>query len=315
MKRLAIIGAGLSGLTLARRLRDIADITVFEKSRGVGGRMATRYAPPFEFDHGAQYFTARDPSFTAALGPLLEAGAAAPWDNAIDRTETIYVGAPRMNAICKMLAGDLDIRTCVQIAPVSGDGPQWRLQDTDGAALGAFDWVISTAPAPQTAALLPSASFQPQVQEARLAGCFTLMLGYSRAIDVDDVALRPSDGPVGFIAKNSAKPGRPEPCAFVIQSTNEWAEAHLEDDRKEVEKTLLETASAELGVDLSNADHTALHRWRYAAVTKSAGAEYLIDTDQRLAACGDWCVGPRIESAFLSAAALADKLLEILPDR
>lgn len=65
MPRFAVVGAGLSGLMCARTLQDHGlDVTVFEKSRGLGGRMANRRAEPnLRFDHGAQYFTARDHNF------------------------------------------------------------------------------------------------------------------------------------------------------------------------------------------------------------------------------------------------------------
>ncbi len=62
-KKIAIIGAGLTGLTLANRLNQHAEVTVFEKARGVGGRMTTRHADPFSFDHGAQFFTVRNKRF------------------------------------------------------------------------------------------------------------------------------------------------------------------------------------------------------------------------------------------------------------
>lgn len=55
MKRIAIIGAGLAGLTLAREINASADVHVFEKYHGVGGRMAHRHLEGFDFDHGAQY--------------------------------------------------------------------------------------------------------------------------------------------------------------------------------------------------------------------------------------------------------------------
>ena len=79
MKTVAIIGAGLSGLVVARRLREFADVVVFEKSRGAGGRIATRYAGNFEFDHGAQFFTARTAPFRKFLQPLLAAACASRW--------------------------------------------------------------------------------------------------------------------------------------------------------------------------------------------------------------------------------------------
>ena len=82
--RMAIIGAGMSGLILARALAEFADITIFEKSRGVGGRMATRHVTTpdgtaFSFDHGVQCFTARTEAFQQFLAPYLASGRVTPW--------------------------------------------------------------------------------------------------------------------------------------------------------------------------------------------------------------------------------------------
>ena len=131
MTRVAIIGAGLSGLVVAQRLQSSADITIFEKSRGVGGRMATRYAGDFEFDHGAQFFTARTDAFKSFLEPLIDDGVVANWKAAFaefDRGNMKalrswggdyphYVGTPRMNSIGRYLSADsnIDLETGPQL--------------------------------------------------------------------------------------------------------------------------------------------------------------------------------------------------------
>ena len=78
-KRIAIIGAGISGLTLAQNLKHHADVVVYEKARGVGGRMSTRHVDPFYFDHGTHTFTARTKAFQAFLKPYRENGTIAEW--------------------------------------------------------------------------------------------------------------------------------------------------------------------------------------------------------------------------------------------
>ena len=99
MKTVAIIGAGLSGLTLANALSPIANVTVFEKSRGVGGRMSTRRAAPYEFDHGAQYFTAKSREFMAFIEGYARSGVTHEWPIPFEEIEhhrnqsgTRYVG-------------------------------------------------------------------------------------------------------------------------------------------------------------------------------------------------------------------------------
>ena len=80
--RVAVVGAGISGLTCAGRLANAGfEVLVLEKSRGPSGRMATRRAEPqLQFDHGAQYFTVRDPRFERVVQRWIAAGVAAQWD-------------------------------------------------------------------------------------------------------------------------------------------------------------------------------------------------------------------------------------------
>ena len=162
MPRVAIVGAGLAGLTVARQIGDIAQTVIFEKSRGTGGRMATRRAPPFEFDHGAQYFTAREPEFIATIRSWQQAGIVDIWQSRfveLDRGAVVterqwdadfphFVGKPGMSAIGRHLSAGLDVRLQTAVGAVTPQGSGWQLVGPDGSELGVFDWVIVTAPAP-----------------------------------------------------------------------------------------------------------------------------------------------------------------------
>ena len=107
---------------------------------------------------------------------------------------------------------------------------------------------------------------------------------------------------------NSSKPGRPEGYSLLINSTNAWAEQHLDDDRDEVQKHLCAEVSEIISHDVSKANHIALHSWAYANIGKQKGEESLIDMQKKLAACGDWCIRGRVESAFTSAMHLANQI-------
>lgn len=315
--KIAIIGAGLSGLVLAKRLNETHSVTVLEKARGPGGRMSTRRAPPFTFDHGAQYFTAETAPFQAFIQDLHSQDLIGDWPdeiqlvgNAFVSRKRKYVAQPGMNAICKHLASGLDIRTQMQVDALERMPGGWRLVMKSGDNSEPFDWVISTAPSIQTAALMPKAfNGHAVLDEVRMLGCYALMLGYDHPIKLDFSALKSDIPPVGWIAVNSQKPGRLDPFTLLIQSDNQWADAHLEDPQDDVLSTLIEAGSDLLGVDLSGAAHQVLHRWRYASTSCAAGLPFLIDEAQHLAACGDWCLGGKVEAAFSSANALADAIL------
>ncbi len=318
MPHIAIIGAGLSGLLLAHRLSDHAQVTVIEKSRGVGGRMSTRRADAYRFDHGAQYMTARGAEFRAFLDSHLEAGHVARWSPRLislpddgagaarSWTAPRYVAQPGMNSLCKAMAEGHAIRLGIEVATVTRKGEAWALGDTSGDAIGTFDWVLSTAPSVQTQRLLPqSFSGQGALAAARMMGCYSLMIGLARPLDLTWDAAEVRDAPLAWIAVNSAKPGREGPQSILCQTSNAWAQDNLDRDQAQVRAEVLECFEQVTGLAVGTPQYLALHRWRYASVARDAGQPYLLDAAAGLAACGDWCGAGKVEAAFDSASGLA----------
>jgi renalase len=321
----AIIGAGISGLSLAHMLRPAFDVTVFEKARGVGGRMATRYADPFYFDHGAQCFTARTREFQQFLVPHCEAGTVAEWQGKVITLQEGYkptkrlwfekhlVATPNMNSLCKALAADVQVQLSTEVAPLpAARTPQgWALHDKDGRALGEFSQVVSTAPPAQTQRLfgehLPPGS---KLEQARYYGCYALMIGLPTPWPHAWIAAKLRDCPLKWVSVNSSKPGRNAAVtALVAHSRNNWAEAHIDDDVEEAGAFLRAQLEAITGLDTSGATYFSTHRWRYAIVDETAKAGPYYDAQLGLASTSDWCATSRIEEAWLSARELAQQML------
>ena len=323
MTQIAVIGAGLSGLVVARELQDDHAVTVFEKSRGVGGRMATRYENGFEFDHGAQFFTARSPDFRQYLRPLIERGIVASWRARfaeLERNEIVsrrdwdddyphYVGAPRMNSIGKTLAEGLDVRRNTTVTKLEREPGGWRLKDNVGKDLGSFDWVILTMPATQTAALAPDGSrLRTLCDSARMRACFALMLGFEAPLSLPWQAALVRGADISWISVNSSKPGRPEPFSLVVHSTNAFADASFDSDIDKLVARLLAETGEVLDQNVNTAIICRLQRWRYANADGQDGADFFVDAGDRLAACGDWFKRGRVEAAFTSGFGLAQEL-------
>ncbi len=322
--RLAIIGAGLSGLLLARQLSADAHCELFEKSRGLGGRLATRYADEYQFDHGAPGFVATSAAFQAFVQTLEQAGVVAPWwvtqaQLQPGKTPVIqehpachYVGVPRMNQIGKYLAQELVVRRQTRITRLQGKPHAWWLQDDEGHQYGPYHWVISTAPAAQTAALLSSHGL-PAVQTVPMLGCYVLMLGLSQPLSLPWQVATATDSAVSRIILNHTKPGRPSGYSIVVHSTSAWAAEHATADQGWVQTQLLQSTRQLLGQDLGEVAHCALHLWRYATcATDTSTTQCHINADIGLAACGDWCGAGTVEAAYHSACNMADTIRDQL---
>lgn len=322
MTRIAIIGAGLAGLTLAHRLQPHADVVVFDKSRGVGGRMASRRVGHFHFDHGAQFFTARSLAFRRFLQDYRARGIVQEWRPRVltlapdekpykrNWFEPHYVAVPGMTALCKALAFDLDVRLGMQVGvPQQQDNGQWSLPLGNNERSEAFDWVLSTVPAPQARGLLPSAfAQQALLAEVRLEPCMALMLGFEDAPGWRFDAARIKHPVLDWLGCEASRPGRGELFAVTLQSTTQWAARHLHEPDGYIAECMLSALLAVSGQPLPPIAVQEVKRWSYAQANAPEEPLLLLDTRLKLAACGDWTRGGRVEGAFLSAQDLAAAL-------
>ena len=320
--KIAIIGAGLSGLTAAINLDRTADITLFEKSRGAGGRICTRYVDSYNFDHGAQFFTARSAEFKQFLKPLIKSGVIDNWkarwievkDNRIINRQQWnddlprYVGVPSMSSIGKYLSKNLNIKLNTEVS-IEKSPKGWNIIGYDGEVFDHYDWVISAVPAEQSLKLLPDYfSHYDALKQKKMFGCYSLMLGFNEALDLDWDAAQLTGTDLSWIAVNSSKPGRPDDYSLLVHSTNDWAEEHLDDDMDAVKEYLCSQLAKIIGQNVYSAQHIDLHRWRYANIPKQDQNILFIDPESKLAACGDWCKKGRIEEAFRSGFDLAKEM-------
>ena len=138
--------------------------------------------------------------------------------------------------------------------------------------------------------------------------CFALLLGFDEPLDLPWQAALVRDADISWISVNSSKPGRSAATSLVVHSTNAWANAHIDDDIETAHQHLSAVFSTVSGIDAASAAHRTVHRWRYANVDRQRGNSFAIDSQQKLAVCGDWFVRGRVEAAFSSASALVEQL-------
>ena len=303
---IAVIGAGPAGLACAGSLLGAGHgVTVFEKSRGPGGRTSSRRAEGLRFDHGC---------------PILEDGAAASaFREAGAEMEPFADGVvpvPAMSAGARALASGLELRTGVEVAAVGG-APGGLELSAGGEPLGVFDRVAVTAPAPQAARLLADVApaLADRADTVRFSPCWAVMAAWEQERlpgDVDLVRDPFEKAELAWAVRESAKPGRDPGERWTLQAGPLWSEEWLEAEPIEVERNLLGALGVALqaGGALPPPDFLAAHRWRYARVTQALDEEFLVDAMVGIGASGDWCGGGGgVERALAGGAALAAALL------
>lgn len=320
----AVIGAGVAGLACASELaRSDVAVSVFERARGLGGRLATRRRGSVAYDHGAQYITARSRPFVRYVAVAQNAGAAAPWKPSILEDghrnwdapiEDWFVGTPGMSGIVRPLARGLTPQTGTFVHELLRRDGSWELETDTGRRLGPFQAVVAAVPAQQALSLLaPHGRAFRHLVSVQMAPCWALMVSFERGPDIASDVFRWTQGVLAMAARVSSKPGRSaDPGSWVIHATPRWSREHLEADAQEAAQLMLHAFASALGSGLPAPAWLHAHRWRHALVEQPLGLPCLLDADMAAGACGDWCIAPRVEAAFESGCAMAHSVLAML---
>ena len=304
--KFGIIGAGMAGLACADVLK-AADhsVSLVDKGRGPGGRMSTRRLQTslgeVTIDHGAQYFTARDPGFRKLVETWSDLEIAALWTAA---GPDAWVGIPGMNAIVKQMASAHRVAWGHLIIGATLRNGSWWLMSERG-EIGPFDAVVLAIPAEQAAPILALHDFVMArvALMARSQPCWTGMFVFDRPLDGLPSVIR-NRADIAWAARNSAKPGRPVPEAWVVQASAAWSSERLEYAPDRIAELLLEILAGIAGSVVPQPVVASAHRWRY-ALSAGTGDGALWNPDLKLGVCGDWLLGPRVECAWLSGQMLA----------
>jgi predicted NAD/FAD-dependent oxidoreductase len=330
----------MAAITCARTLVQAGHrVTVFEKSHNVGGRMSTRTTPFGTFDHGAQYFTVRDPRFLQALQttPTVCKAWSANTVQVLDERgrvaavgqpprESHWVPTPGMSALvrrwAKPLVDGMHVEFQTRVTHIERDSlnkTQWQLRTTGTGdsthVFSGFDAVVLAIPSTQTQALLETApktgAMRKKMEKVTVDPCWTLMLAFPQAVQPGLTTLGPqwnaarsTHHRIAWLARESSKPGRNVIERWTVQASAAWSAEHLQDDAARVQAKLLKAFSEVTGIRAQPA-HIETHRWLYAKTDKPLGKTHLWDAKAGLGVCGDWCVGHRVEDAFVSGLELA----------
>jgi len=334
MPSVIIIGAGLSGLACANVLAGRGwSVTVVDKGRGVGGRLATRRIGSASFDTGAQFFTVRDAALAAAVADWERAGVVARWCDGFPALggSAVPDGHPRwraiggMNALAKHLARGLAVRDRRLATTLTMEASGWRvgvaaIDDADPGRVEELraDAVVLTAPVPQAIALLEASHLpvDPRLRAVRYDPCCCLLVDLPEAVDAVLPApggLRVEGDPaISWICSQRAKGLRASGDGLIVHARGAWSGERVDRDDQTVLPELLPAARAlwtRLGVTTVSGE-IQLKRWRYSLPTACvAEASLRVAVPSPLVLAGDaFGERPRVEGAWLSGVAAAESL-------
>ena len=295
-ERIAIIGAGLAGLSAARALTAAGHApVVFEKSRGLGGRLATRRTEFGPIDHGAPGIPD-----SAPIGGETWPGAEA---------SMRQTGLPGMSALARKLSDGLEIRTQVEVQPLMRAGEGWALTDQSGAGLGVFDHVLVTAPPVQAAALtVADEALAAQIAVAEMSPLWTLLLAFADPTGLEQEVL-PLEGALSKAIPMLAKPGQTGLERWTVHASATWSEENPELEKEDAAQALFDAFRDQVDVP-GEPDYLAAHRWRYARVRTPLGRPFVANADASLIAGGDWALGDLASHAIESGNAMAARVLD-----
>jgi len=321
ISNIAVIGAGMAGLSCAQVIAQSGHkVQIFEKSRGVGGRMSTRVFENWTCDHGAQYFTAKSAAFAQQIQSWLAAGVAEPWAarltslnadgwqpirESIDR----FVGTPSMTAPAKHLARSLDIHFSTTIDQLERRADGWFLHCKEtGAIKQSFDTIVLAIPSPQADVLVQphSAALQQFCQHALMMPVWALMVYAPQRLPIEFDAAFINEGIYSWIARSSSKPQRQSQESWVAHATVNWSSTHEYFAKEDIAPLMVREFELLTGY---RPTVFQTHRWRFARLAHPNPSGYQFDKNLRLGLSGDWTTSEKVEGAWLSGQELGQQIV------
>ena len=325
-----IIGGGMAGLMAATVLkRHGLDVTVLDKGRGIGGRLATRrltYSEEIEgvFDYGAQYFTVSDREFQGWVDEWLAEGVITEWSQGFveesgsfkSSNNPCYRGSKSNRSLAQYLAQSLTVHTNTHVTRLSWQDDHWQVQTQTGEFFQG-DRLILTPPVPQSLTLLDNSgiALNPEIrqklEQVIYYPCITMLALLEKPSQIPAPGgLWGSGHPLGWIACNYQKGiSTNKGYAVTLQAGPEFSQNYWDQDNAEIAQKLLKAADSWLG---SKVLDYQIHRWRYSQVAISYGEPCLVLAEPGpLILAGDGFLAPKIEGAVLSGLAAARSLLPL----
>ena len=266
------------------------------------------------FDHGAQYFTARDAGFREAVASWEARHVVERWDGvAKGADDPAFVGSPGMNGPIKAMSDDLDeVLWSVRIEGLTRENARWRLTTTDGGEYTA-NTVLVAIPAEQASDLLQSAAprFADIAASVTSEPCWAVMAAFEEKLAIAMDSLRDAGARISWAARNSSKPRRNPTESWVLHASPARRRQIIARPKEEAAQILLADFFSQARIEAVEPIHLVAHRWLYAQPASLKGDPARFDAEARIGLAGDYLHSPRVEGAWLSGTALAERVLGV----
>ena len=320
----AIIGAGLAGLTCGTALQGlIENVTIFEKNILPGGRISRFSAGEYEFNNGAQYFTVNNPLFWNIVSAWQTEGFVRPWDGWVvelqkgqiinsDMATQRFVGIPSMQMLAEKLAQHCNLVTSANICELDRQGEGgWRLFNERGDYQGAYDIVIIATSAHQVSELCRSIpDICDPAENVAMTVCWSGMFAFKQPLSIPYDAAFVLDSPLSWISRYQFADAANDADCWVLHATPEWSQKYAASFRGRVMNAMLEAFWEATDLSVHKPVSAAMHCWKHALPINPINEDSLFEEAQAIGACGDWCTAPRIEGAVLSGFSMADRIMK-----
>lgn len=303
--KIAIIGAGLSACNLYNCLKKEHEITLFEKSRGTGGRLSTKYFDDKFVDHGTPFIKTEDKKLKNLLDDLCN-------EDTFRLENNVYFPNKGMNKICASLINKKDLISKCKINKIYKQNNKWHLQNEQNDIYLNFDFLIFTMPTPQILDFddLLIEKIKNKLKEIEYESVATIILTSKNKIDIDIKKLEDLNI-FKKIINNSKKYNYKDFSSFVLHISENFLNENLGLDKKEIFEKVYKKIEECLKIKIKNSFNIHEHFWKYAFAKKVLDNEFLIDESSSLAICGDYFQKENLESSFHSSLNLANRIKRI----
>ena len=322
MKKIAVVGTGLSALSLAHHLPSL-DITFFEKSWRPGGRISTRKHGEYAFDHGAHYlktdhgmiglneFLEKIDAIKILKGPFCRNIS----QNSPIEEKEIIVGKEGNESIPLKFHKHLHYPTIfsTKITSIENTNQEYYLKAGEE-KFGPFDYVFCAMPFEQSKNLLDKFVDYSDIPNIEFDAIWTIMLAFNKRLGAPfqfGYHLTPE---ISFLMNQNFKHEYFNEECWVINMRADWTKQYYNIENYVLEDYVVSQIKKSFQSD-ADAIFKKSHRWKYSYTKKSLNdynsKNFIKSIDNRLYAFGDWCEGPSIQDAWLSGKKLAKYFSEM----